>query len=125
MGYYSNLAIDDDFDSPDCSYTSPQMQLMWRLEDLQERLEKLTEKRRINEDRVTFSEDDLRYVLPKAFVTAGDVKAAINLAICDLQERYGIVVCEEKEKETPAVEEISCQQISFMDILMVCPLNAA
>ena len=121
MGYYSNLAIDNDFDYPDCSYTPPQMQLMWRLEDLQERLEELTEKR--YEDRVTLSEDDLRYALPKAFVTVGDVKAAMSLAILDLQERYGVDVY--GEKETPIEEEPSCEQISFMDIPVVCPLYAA
>lgn len=127
MGYYSNLAIDYvDYDH-DCSYTPPEQQLLWRLEDLQDRLEELTVKRRIFGSGVTFSEDDLRYVLPQHFMTVADVEAAITLAIHDLKERYGI--SEEIPEEAPLLDELTGMQVSFLDILPVCtrsnPLSAA
>ena len=36
MGYYSNLAIDEDTYRHDVSITSPEQQLLWRLDDLRE-----------------------------------------------------------------------------------------
>ena len=38
MGYFSNLAIDCLDDYEDNSYPSPERQLLWRLDDLKDRL---------------------------------------------------------------------------------------
>lgn len=118
MGYFSSLAIDYVPYDHDCSYTPPEMQLLLRLEELQDRLEELRTKKRIYEDRVTFSEANLRYVLPEHFITTADVGAAIELAITDLKDRYGIHICEEVcEEEVLAIDEVTDMQISFLDIL--------
>ena len=42
MGYYSELAIEDAYHE-DYSYSSPEMQLRWRIEDLTSQLEILRE----------------------------------------------------------------------------------
>lgn len=121
MGYFSELAIDIVPYDHDCSYTPPDKQLLWRLEELQDRLEELAIKRRKYEDRVCFSEDNLRYVLPEHFTRAADVEAAIELVITDLWERHGILIREDEcEKEQPVVDEITDMQISFLDILSMC-----
>ena len=117
MGYFSNLEIYDTLCDRDHSYTLPEMQLLWRLEDLEDRLAELVLKRKIKEDRVSFSQENLRYVLPEHFMTVSDVKAAIELAVSDLKDRYGIHVREEFPEEEPAMDEITGMQISFLDIL--------
>jgi hypothetical protein len=121
MGYFSSLAIDYVPYDHDCSYTPPEKQVLWRLEELQDRLEELRTKKRIYEDRVTFSEANLRYVLPEHFKTTADVEAAIELAITDLKDRYGIHICEEVcEEDVLATYEVTGMQISFLDILSMC-----
>lgn len=119
MGYFSNLAIDYIPHNHDYSYTTPEMQLLWRLEDLQVRLEELSASSRVHEAGDAFSKEDLRYVLPERFSTISDVRAAIELAIDELRDRYGIRVGEEAEEEPPAQDEITGMQISFLDILSV------
>lgn len=118
MGYFSELEIDYASYDHDCSYTPPDKLLLWRLEELQDQLEVLRIKKRTYEDRVTFSKDNLRYVLPEHFVTTADAEAAIELAITDLKDRYGIHIREEAcEEDVPATDEVTGMQISFLDIL--------
>ena len=45
MGYFSNLAAEYVPYDHDHSYTPPEKQLLWRLEDLEERLRELTNHR--------------------------------------------------------------------------------
>lgn len=123
MGYFSNLTIGYIPYDHDCSYTLPEKQLLWRLEELQDRLEELTSKRRTYEDRVTFSEDNLRYVLPEHFLSASDVSKAIDLAISDLRERYGVFVGDTPEQDDPVMDEITGMQISFLDFLSAYSQN--
>ena len=118
MGYFSNLAAEYVPYDHDHSYTPPEKQLKWRLEELEDRLHALTNHRTVKgDDGVCFSESDLRYVLPEHFLSASDVRKAIDLAISDLKERYGIQVREEAAQEDPVVDEITGMQISFLDIL--------
>lgn len=118
MGYYSNLAIDHDPCGPDHSYTPPEKQLLWRLEELKERLRELTGRETGKRDEgACFSEDNLRYVLPEHFWSAACVRKAIDLAISDLRQRYGIRVQEEAQKEPAAEDEVTNMQITFLDLL--------
>ena len=130
MGYFSNLAAEYIPYDNDHSYTPPDRQLLWRLEELQERLHELTNQKTGNRDEgVCFSEENLRYVLPEHFLSASDVRKAIDLAIDDLRDRYGIYVREEEQKEELVVDEVTDMQITFMDILFLqsqsAPLSAA
>ena len=123
MGYFSNLAAQYVPYDHDHSYTPPEKQLLWRLEDLEERLHELTTQRiGKRDDGVCFSGSDLRYVLPGQFLSVPDVRKAIDLAVTDLAERYGIYVHEKPVEEVPEMDEITGMQISFLDILSMQPL---
>ena len=118
MGYFSNLAAHEVLYDHDHSYTPPEKQLLWRLEDLEERLHELTTQRTGKRDEgVCFSESDLRYVLPEHFLSVSDVRKAIELAVNDLAERYGIYVRGKPVEEVPEMDEITGMQISFLDVL--------
>lgn len=130
MGYFSNLAAEYVPYDHDHSYTPPEKQLLWRLEELEDRLHELTTQRTGKRDEgVCFSESDLRYVLPEHFLSASDVRKAIDLAIRDLKERYGICVGAAPEQEEPVMDEITDMQISFLDVFALqspcVPLSAA
>ena len=118
MGYFSNLAINSRENYYDVSWTTHEQQLLWRLEDLEERLYELTyQKIGKRDDGEYFSEDDLRYVLPECFLSAANVHKAIELVIGDLRDRYGIYVGDQPVQEEPEVDEITGMQISFLDII--------
>ena len=120
MGYFSNLAAQYVPYDHDHSYTPPEKQLLWRLEDLEERLHELTTQRTGKRDEgVCFSESNLRYVLPGQFLSVSDVQKAIEIAVNDLAERYGIYVRGKPVEEVPEMDEITGMQISFLDILSV------
>lgn len=131
MGYFSNLAAEYVPYDNDHSYTPPDRQLLWRLEELEDRLHELVTQKTGNRDEgVCFSEENLRYVLPEHFLSASNVQKAIDLAIDDLRDRYGIYVREEDcEEEEPVEDEITGMQISFLDMLSLqsqcVPLSAA
>ena len=130
MGYFSNLAAHEVLYDHDYSYTPPEKQLLWRLEDLENRLHELTTQRTGKRDEGEyFSEDNLRYVLPEHFLSASNVRKAIQLAISDLRDRYGIYVGDQPAQEEPEVDEITGMQVTFFDILALqsqcVPLNAA
>lgn len=118
MGYFSNLAAEYIPYDNDHSYTPPDRQLLWRLEELEERLHELTTQKTGNRDEgVCFSEENLRYVLPEHFLSASDVRKAIDMAIDDLRDRYGIYIGDQPGQEQPTVDEITDMQISFLDVL--------
>lgn len=120
MGYFSFLAAEHVPYKNDHSYTPPEKQLLWRLEELEDRLYDLTNQETGKRDEgVCFSEDNLRYVLPKHFLSVSDVRKAIDLTINDLAERYRIYVRGRPVDELPVMDEISGMQISFLDILSV------
>lgn len=131
MGYYLNPAAEYVSCDNDHSYTAPGRQLLWRLEELEDRLHELITQKTGNRDEgACFSEENLRYVLPEHFLSASDVQKAIELVIEDLRDRYGIYVREEDcEEEEPVVDEITGMQISFLDVLSLqsqcVPMNVA
>ena len=122
MGYFSNLAAQHISKNHDHWDTLPEKQLLWRLEDLENRLHELTTQRTGRRDEGEyFSEDNLRYVLPEHFLSASNVCKAIDLAISDLKDRYGIYIGDQPAQEQPEVDEITGMQISFLDILSLQP----
>ena len=130
MGYVSNLAAEHVPYEHDHSYTPPDRQLLWRLEELEDRLHQLSiQKTGKRDEGVCFSESNLRYVLPEHFLSVSDVRKAIDLAVNDLAEQYGIYVHGKPVEEVPEMDEITGMQISFLDILSMqsqcTPLSAA
>ena len=91
MKYYDTYLpyiIDDDYD---WSYPAPEMQLLWRLDDLQDCLEELIAKDAPYRDGYIYSEDDIRYALPEHLFDIGKVERAIELAKDDLVNKYGLI----------------------------------
>ena len=84
---YSPYIVDDDYD---WSYPEPEMQLLCRLDDLQDRLEELIAKDAPYRDGYIYSEDDIRYALPEHLFDIGKVERAIELAKDDLVNKYGL-----------------------------------
>ena len=84
---YLPYIIDDDYD---WSYPAPEMELLWRLDDLQDRLEELIAKDAPYRDGYIYSEDDIRYALPEHLYDIGKVERAIELAKDDLVNKYGL-----------------------------------
>ena len=90
MKYYDTYLpyiVDDDYD---WSYPGAVMQLLWRLDDLQDRLEELIAKDAPYRDGYIYSEDDIRYSLPEHLFNIGKVERAIELAKDDLVNKYGL-----------------------------------
>ena len=126
MGYFSNSAAEHKSYDHDHSYISPEKQLLWRLELLEDRLLALTHQKTGKRDEGEyFSEDNLRYVLPEQFLSASKVRKAIDLTVSDLQNRYGIYVGDMPAKEEPATDALTGMQISFLDLLALQPPCAA
>lgn len=90
MKYYAAYLpyiIDDDYD---WSYPAAEMQLLWRLDDLQDRLEELITKDAPYRDGYMYSEDDIRYALPERLFDIGKVERAIEFIKDELVNKYGL-----------------------------------
>lgn len=84
---YLPYIIDDDYD---WSYPSPEAQLLWRLDDLQDRLEERMIKDVPYRNGYIDSEDDIRYALPEYLGDISKVGQAIELAKDNLVNIYGL-----------------------------------
>ena len=122
MGYYSELAIEENYREDD-SYPSPEMQLRWMIEDLKSRLDDIAG----GSYGVTahycmgcrFSKEDLAYAPPEYFSRVSDIMAAISIA----EEKLTAMEAEEsdvqlKEIAVPEIEKIP-GQLTIWDILPV------
>lgn len=90
MKYYAAYLpyiIDDDYD---WSYPAPEMQLLWRLDDLQDRLEELITKDAPYRDGYMYSEEDIRYALTERLFDIGKVERAIEFVKDELVNKYGL-----------------------------------
>ena len=92
MGYFSNFAIDEDICHHDVCITSPEQQLLWRLDDLRDRLDELKISGALYGGMCCYTESELRYAPTGYFNTLYDVETAIELAVEDLRNKYGIEV---------------------------------
>lgn len=122
MGYYSESAIEENY-REDHSYPSPEMQLRWRIEDLQSRLEDIAG----GKYGVTahyymgcrYTKEDLVYAPPEYFSRASDIMTAISIA----EEKLALMEaekCEIQLKETTVSEiEETLGQLTIRDILSV------
>lgn len=90
MKYYDTYLpyiVDDDYDR---SYPASEEQLLWRLDDLQDRLEELIAKDAPYRNGYIYSEDDIRYALPEHLGDISKVERAIELAKDNLVNKYGL-----------------------------------
>ncbi len=119
MKYYDTYLpyiVDDDYD---WSYPEPEMQLLCRLDDLQDRLEELIAKDAPYRDGYIYSEDDIRYALPEHLYDIGKVERAIELAKDDLVNKYGL-----PDPETLMIDEselVAEDRVIQMTIFEILP----
>lgn len=122
MGYYSNLAIDEVAYRHDVSITSPEQQLLWRLDDLRDRLDELKRSGGLYGGVCCFTKSDLRYAPPDYFSTIYDVDCAIELAIVDLKNKYGIEVGDDVlENNSSCLENNTADPLSLVEIVLLHP----
>lgn len=118
MKYYDTYLpyiVDDDYD---WSYPKPEMQLLCRIDDLQDRLEELIAKDAPYRNWDIYSEDDIRYSLPEHLFDIGKVERAIELAKDDLVNKYGLPDPETLMiDESELVAEDCVAQLTLFEIL--------
>ena len=132
MGYFSNLAIDNWENYYDVSWTTHEQQLLWRWEDLQSLLDEMRSCGTAYSGSVTYTDDELRYMLPehpgghglRKNGTVRDVEKALELVAQELKEKYGIDVQPEKA-EAPELDELTGNQLFFFLILPPVALQNA
>ena len=89
MGYFSEIAINRNTYFHDDSWTTHKQQLLWRCEDLQNRLEELKLQGLPYISSGCLTKDDLCYALPYCFGTIYDAEKALELALSALSGKYG------------------------------------
>ena len=99
MEYFAKFAAPYG-EQEDRSYPSPDYQLLWRLDDLQDRYDALSRDGAPYRNGVCLSRDELRFALPTDLETVGEVEAAIRLAQEDLYTDYGIDVTASPAEDT-------------------------
>ena len=130
MGYFSALQLELDLGYEDYSYPSPERQLLWRLEDLADRLQDLEIKGAACRNGAVSSDDNIRYTLPENLSCIYDAQKAIELAKQDLFNKYGLSIPEYEEPLFAEQDDdfADSSQITMMDFI-VCqfkkPLNKA
>lgn len=102
------------------------MQLLWSLDDLQDRLEELIAKDAPYRDRYIYTEYDIRYALSEHLTDISKVERAIELAKDELVNKYGLpkpdtLISDESE----SVAEDCIGQITLLDLLSEELPNAA
>ena len=122
MGYYSNLAVEEDTYRHDVSITSPEQQLLWRLDDLRDRLDELKLSGALYGGVCCFTKSDLRYASLGYFNTIYDVECAIELAIVDLKTKFRIEVGDEVfAHDSSCLENNTGDQLSLHEIVLLHP----
>ena len=85
MGYFSELSIIEETQFEDHSYPSFDSQILWRLDDLNDRYDVLVESHAPYCGEDHYTNDDYRYAPVECFETLADVARAIEIAKADLE----------------------------------------
>ena len=118
VGYYDTYLPYIIEDGHDWSYPAPEMQLLWRLDDLQDRLEELTSDGATYSDEYIISDDEIKYALPEEFCDICQIERAIELAKYDLVNKYGLPNPDTLVFEKPkTIEEESVEALAIFEII--------
>lgn len=129
MGYFYDLAkkyIDFDYDR---SFSSPEEQLLCRLDDLSNKRNELIKSGASYRGWTRLADNDIRYADPEYFDSIADTERAIELAVDDLKNKYEIDIIDEIEKTAIKSNIITPDQIALIDVFplqfILEPLKAA
>lgn len=97
MGYFSEQSILEEYEFEDCSYPTFDRQLLWRLEDLNDRYAELVESEApcCGEDHYT--NDDYRYAPVECFETIADIARAIDVVKEALRCNCNVMIDDEED----------------------------
>lgn len=123
MGYFSDFMCDYEARHQDHSITEPKQQLLWRLEELQERLAVLEEQGAPYCGSLNYAADDYRHGLSEEFLTIFDTERAIDATLQALKYDYGVDLY--PKTDVPVQDEITHNQISIWMLLPGAPLQTA
>ena len=90
IDYFANSIDVTAFDDFDRSCIPPVFQLLWRLEDLDNRRSELIARGECLESWSRLKDNDIRYILAEDFDCVGDVERAIELTAQQLKDEYEI-----------------------------------
>ena len=124
MGYFSEIAINRNTYFQDISWSTHEQQLLWRCEDLQNRLEELKLKEAPHSSSGCLTNDDLRYALPHFFGTVYDAEKALELALSALSGKYGFNLQTEICEDSGAGKSAGTQLTILMFLPSVIPIVA-
>lgn len=113
MGYFSMLQLELD-EEEDLSYPSPEQQLLWRLDDLKDRLQFLNARGASYRSGYYLLDDDVRYALPEDLHCIYYVEKAIEMAKQDLWNHYEIAIPDEDEL-TAIEDQVTDEQDDYND----------
>ena len=85
MGYFSEQSILEEYELEDHRYPSFDSQLLWRLDDLNDRYSELIEQNAPCYGEDHYTNDDYRYAPVECFETLADVARAIEIAKANLE----------------------------------------
>ena len=135
MGYFSNYALEffDYFE--DNGFPSPEMELLWRLDDLKDQLEELIADGAPYQSGYIYTDDDIRCALPEHLCYISDdreyiggismVERAIELTKEDLLNKYRINAYEDEALKDSVVSETEYEYITLFDIVTPVMLSKA
>ncbi len=105
MSCFSELALDmaEGFDN---SYPSPERQLLWRLDELQDKLTELTAANAPYRGGAWLTDEEIRYADPEWFETVAEVERAIALVNGDFKRTYGVDVASAKGERQPFADNV-------------------
>lgn len=96
MGYFSEFNLEMNYE--DHSYPTEEQQLMWRVDDLKDRLQELQEKGASYRSGYVYTDEDIKYALPEDLHCIYHVEKALVMAKQNLYNKYGIDLYEQEEQ---------------------------
>ena len=117
MGYFSELNLEMSYE--DHSYPTEEQQLMWRIDDLKDRLQELQEKGASYRSGYVYMDEDIKYALPEDLHCIYHVEKALEMAKQDLYNKYGIDLYEQEEQsdEISDTDYVDPRQMTLFDYM--------
>lgn len=115
MGYFSRQAIDYRPQHPDHCFVPRHRLLLWRLDDLQDRLAQLQETDLQPDGDPWYPDRELRTILPRDLRRVADVERAILLVTQELEVRCQISLSPEPKTE-PLQDELTGAQVTMEEL---------
>ena len=105
MGYFSEQSILEEYELEDYSYPSFDSQLLWRLEDLNDRYTELVDLEAPCYGEDHYTNDDYRYAPVECFETLADIARAIDVVKAALKCNCDVMIDDEDDVCDEIIED--------------------